>query len=60
MSVLPPSPNLDHLKEQAKDLLRDVRADEPAAMQRFIESLPAARGLTLAQFTQHELKLHDA
>jgi ankyrin repeat protein len=60
MKTLPASPNLDHLKEQAKDLLRDARAGEPAALQRFIESLPAASGLTLAQLTQHELKLHDA
>ena len=60
MNTLPASPNLDHLKEQAKDLLRDARAGEPTALQRFIESLPAARGLALAQLTQHELKLHDA
>jgi hypothetical protein len=60
MKTLPASPNLDHLKEQAKDLLRDARAAEPAALQRFIEGLPAASGLTLAQLIQHELKLHDA
>ena len=29
--VLPPAPNLDHLRKQAKALLRDLRKDRPDA-----------------------------
>jgi hypothetical protein len=59
-STLPASPNLDHLKKQAKDLLRDARAGEAAALQRFIETLPAAHGLPLATLAQRDLVLSDA
>ena len=57
---LPPSPDLAHLKKQAKSLLKRARAGDPAALQRFIDSLPAARGATLATLASRELKLHDA
>jgi ankyrin repeat protein len=58
--TLPSSPDLAHLKNQAKSLLRDARAGESAALQRFIDSLPAARGADLASLAPRELKLHDA
>lgn len=46
-------PNLDHLREQAKDLLRDFRRGDEAAVLRFREGLPAFQaGL--------DAKLHDA
>jgi hypothetical protein len=32
---LPPKPNLEHLKEQAKDLLRKCQQGDAAAMERF-------------------------
>ena len=32
---LPPHPSVEHLKKQAKALLRDFRQNEPAAIQKF-------------------------
>ena len=60
MKVLPPSPDLEHLKKQARRLLRDARDGASDALERFIASLPAARGLPLASLAQRPLKLHDA
>jgi ankyrin repeat protein len=60
MNVLPALPDLTHLRKQAKALLRAARAGEPAALKRFVESLPAARGADPASLAQRELKLHDA
>jgi ankyrin repeat protein len=60
MKTLPASPDLSHLKKQAKALLRAARAGENPALQRFAEALPAARGLDAAALAQHELRLHDA
>lgn len=57
---LPASPDLSHLKKQAKSLLSAARARDTAALQRFIDSLPAARGADLAALATRELKLHDA
>jgi len=52
--------NLDHLRKQAKDLLRDYRAADSSAFERLRTSLPAARGKTAAALTAMQLKLHDA
>ncbi|HTJ30682.1 MAG TPA: hypothetical protein VL346_09290, partial [Acidobacteriaceae bacterium] len=60
MKTLPVSPDLNHLKKQAKELLREVLAAEPSALLRFVENLPAARELTPAELTHRSLKLHDA
>jgi hypothetical protein len=60
MSHLPPSPDLDHLRKQAKRLLRAARAGSSEALQRFATTLPAARDLSLAALAQHPLRLHDA
>ena len=60
MQQLPPSPDLSHLKKQAKSLLRDARAGDAAALQRFIDILPAARGADLPTLASRELQLHDA
>src|SRR4051812_33420709 len=60
MSQLPPSPDLDHLRKQAKRLLRAARDGTSEALQRFATSLPAARDLPLAALAQHPLRLHDA
>jgi hypothetical protein len=57
---LPPSPDLSHLKKQAKALLKRARSGDPAALQRFIDSLPAARNTDLATLASRELRLHDA
>ena len=37
---LPARPNLEHLRNQAKDLLKAYRARHPAALVRFREALP--------------------
>lgn len=60
MSQLPPSPDLDHLRKQAKRLLRAARAGTSEALQRFATTLPAARDLSLAALAHHPLRLHDA
>jgi Lon protease-like protein len=57
---LPARPNLEHLKSQAKDLLDALRRKEPGAIQRFRESLPAARGAGDEAIAAMELALHDA
>lgn len=60
MSHLPSSPDLDHLRKQAKRLLRAARAGTSEALQRFATTLPAARDLSLAALAHHPLRLHDA
>lgn len=60
MKTLPPSPDLSHLKKQAKALLRAARNGEAAALRHFAEQLPAARGLAPHLMAGHDLRLHDA
>ncbi len=59
MPVLPDRPHLDHLRKQARDLLRSYRAGDRSASERFRRSLPAA-----ARHNQQDvglgLSLHDA
>ncbi len=43
MSSLPERPNLGHLRKQAKELLRQYRAGDPAALAAFRQYLPAAK-----------------
>jgi ankyrin repeat protein len=57
---LPSRANLEHLKKQAKDLLRGLRAGDAAALARFRLSLPAAAGQTDALILSLGLRLHDA
>jgi ankyrin repeat protein len=57
---LPDHPNSDHLKKQAKDLLRDYQAGVAAAFERFRTSLPAAAGKNDVEIVAMDLKLHDA
>jgi ankyrin repeat protein len=57
---LPEQPNFDHLKKQAKDLLRDYDAGDAGAFERFRASLPAAAGKRDAEIAAMGLKLHDA
>jgi ankyrin repeat protein len=60
MTTLPASPDLSHLKKQAKHLLRDANAGKPPALRRFMQTLPAARDTTVATLAARELRLHDA
>lgn len=57
MKLLPASPDLGHLKKQAKHLLRDALAGDAEALGRFAQTLPAARNIDPASYS---LKLHDA
>src|ERR1700744_5788018 len=60
MPRLPERPHIDHLKKQAKQLLRLYEAGDPTAFARFRNSLPAAEGKTDAAIAALGLKLHDA
>src|SRR5215212_6411423 len=46
MNPLPDRLNLDHLKKQAKQLIRLYRSRDAAAMVRFRSTLPATAGLS--------------
>src|SRR5262249_45199011 len=56
---LPDRPNLDQLKHQAKDLLRDARDRDPVALRRF-RLLPAFARVSDAELAMRPLLLHDA
>ena len=60
MNQLPDRSNLDHLKKQAKDLIRRYRSREPEALARFRRALPAAAGRTDEEIAALDLRLHDA
>ncbi|HVU23922.1 MAG TPA: ankyrin repeat domain-containing protein [Opitutus sp.] len=55
----PGRPNLEQLKQQAKDLLRSARARQPDALARF-HALPAFANHTDAALAALPLALHDA
>jgi len=57
---LPSSPNLDHLKYQAKDLLRDHSLRSQGAAQRIREFHPRFTRATDADIFDAQLKLNDA
>lgn len=56
---LPERPSLEHLKKEAKRLLRDAQIGDTEALRRFA-TLPAYSGLSAAALQMHDLKLHDA
>ncbi|MBU8543480.1 MULTISPECIES: ankyrin repeat domain-containing protein [Roseomonadaceae] len=58
MPILPDRVNLDHLRKQAKALLRALRDGEAEAIARFRRALPAAAGLSPEALAA--LRLHDA
>ncbi|MBU8538973.1 ankyrin repeat domain-containing protein [Falsiroseomonas tokyonensis] len=60
MPILPERVNLDHLRKQAKALLRALRAGDPEAIARFQRALPAAAGLSAEAIAALGLRLHDA
>ena len=57
---LPPRPNLQQLKNQAKDLLKAYRAGQPAAFVRFRESLPRLSAASDEHLARLALSLRDA
>jgi len=60
MPQLPDRSNIDHLKKQAKDLIRCFRNRDPEAIARFRRALPAAAGRSDAEIASLDLRLHDA
>jgi ankyrin repeat protein len=60
MNRSPDRLNLDHLKKQAKELIRLYRSRDPAAMARFRRALPIAAGCNDADISSLALRLHDA
>jgi ankyrin repeat protein len=60
MQTLPSRAHPDHLKKQAKELLRLYRNGDPQALARFIAALPAAVHRTPAEVIAMQLRLHDA
>jgi ankyrin repeat protein len=52
--------NLDHLKKQAKELIRLYRSRDPGTMARFRRALPAAAGRSDEDISSLQLRLHDA
>ncbi|VIO65702.1 hypothetical protein CI1B_08090 [Bradyrhizobium ivorense] len=52
--------NLEHLKKQAKELIRLYRRQAPEAYARFRSTLPAATGRSDAAIAALDLRLHDA
>jgi hypothetical protein len=57
---LPSNPNLDHLKHQAKDLLKERTAHTPGVAQRIREFHPRFRRATDAEIFDAHLSLSDA
>lgn len=57
---LPARPNLEQLKNQAKDLLKSYRAGQPSAIARFRESMPRLFGAVNDQPDPPSLSLRDA
>ena len=57
---LPPKPSLDHLKYQAKDLLRDLAVHDLGAAQRIREFHPRFSDATDAESFDAPLRLSDA
>lgn len=57
---LPASPSLDHLKSQAKDLLKSLIAQDPGAIQRIREFNPRFRQTEPKVIVRSKLTLSDA
>lgn len=60
MPTLPDRANLEHLKKQAKDLLRLYRAGDSDAISRFGRHLPSAANRPANEIVALSLRLHDA
>ena len=60
MNTLPERAHSEHLRKQAKDLLRLFRAGDVTAIERVRTSLPAAHGKSPAELQAMRLQLHDA
>ena len=57
---LPARPSLEHLKNQAKDLLKSYRAGHAPALTRFQETLPRLSSSNVGRLSQSPFSLRDA
>jgi uncharacterized protein (TIGR03067 family) len=57
---LPPRPNLDHLRRQAKSLLSSLALADPEAISTILNHLPAAHGMSAEQVGRMRFRLADA
>lgn len=57
---LPPNPNLEHLKSQAKKLLKAYRVGSADAIDRIRPFIPRLSNATDAEIQQAEFGLQDA
>jgi uncharacterized protein (TIGR03067 family) len=57
---LPARPNLDHLRHQAKALLKQLHDGDASAARTFIDHLPAAKSMTAAKVRKAGFRLADA
>ena len=57
---LPPRPNLDHLRRQAKTLMSAIQTGDADAVAVMREHLPAAKGMTAEQVLNAGFRLADA
>jgi uncharacterized protein (TIGR03067 family) len=53
-------PNLEHLRTQAKQVLSQLRSDDDAAAQTFVDFLPAAKDMTPDHVRRAKFRLADA
>ncbi|SCX65440.1 ankyrin repeat domain-containing protein [Variovorax sp. EL159] len=60
MKRIPARPDIDHLKKQAKALLVLCRNNDPTALARFRDALPAAANKSDTAIAALGLRLHDA
>ncbi len=60
MRMLPPSPDLEQLKNQAKDLLREYRLGHPGATRRMRALLPRSNGTASTGIDGSGFRLADA
>ena len=58
--ALPPRPSLEHLRKQAKDLLKAYRAAHPRALARFRQSQPRLAGASDDHLERLSISLRDA
>lgn len=60
MKPFPDRPDINHLKKQAKDLMKAYRQNDAGAIDRLRSALPAARGKSRETLQAMDLRLHDA
>ncbi|MFT5088572.1 MAG: hypothetical protein ACI8PG_002937 [Planctomycetota bacterium] len=58
--TLPPNPSLDHLKKQARDLLKAYQSGDAETLARLRASVPQLAAASDAEIQNAKFALHDA